>query len=280
MSEQKKDHWSSEAYAASASFVPNLTQKILAWLSPRATDRVLDIGCGDGKFTAKFIDHVGYVLGIDASPAMVDAANKSYRSEKAEFRVVDCRYLEREEDIISAGWDKIISNAALHWILRDESTRTSTVRAIHAALRPGGRFIFEQGGHGNVGEALTAFLAVLSQPRYGFSVARLREISPWYFATEDWMRRTLEEVGFVVEQLEIEYRPTRLTEDDNGKPGSSGLEGWIRLMGAQFLEALKDDAERDAAVAQICEVLDPVVTREDGSRWLGYVRLRGVARKV
>lgn len=94
------------------------------------------------------------------------------------------------------------------------------------------------------------------------------------------MRRTLEEVGFVVEQLEIEYRPTRLTEDDNGKPGSSGLEGWIRLMGAQFLEALKDDADRDATVARICEVLEPVVTREDGSRWLGYVRLRGVARKV
>lgn len=81
-------------------------------------------------------------------------------------------------------------------------------------------------------------------------------------------------VGFQVEKLEIEYRPTKLTTAANG-----GLAGWIRLMGAQFLDVLPAD-KREEAVRQICDVVEPAVTREeDGSQWLGYVRLRGIARK-
>jgi hypothetical protein len=166
-----------------------------------------------------------------------------------------------------------ISNAALHWILRDDDTRLSTLRAIHASLKPGGLFVFEQGGHGNVAEVVSVFLSAMVH--HGFTIEQARATSPWFFPSDVWMRQTLEGLGFQVEKCELEYRPTRLTTDASG-----GLAGWVRLMGAQFLDVFPE-GKREDVVKEVCDVLQTVVTRpEDGSQWLGYVRLRGVARKV
>lgn len=76
-------------------------------MDPNPTDRVLDIGCGDGKFTETFIPAVEYVLGVDSSPSMIESATKDYSGTKAEFKVVDCRYLEKEVSIVNATWDKV-----------------------------------------------------------------------------------------------------------------------------------------------------------------------------
>lgn len=133
--------------------------------------------------------------------------------------------------------------------------------------------MFEMGGHGNVAEVMTALIYTLVQQ--GVPLDKAKEANPWFFPSETWIKDALETVGFQVDKVETEYRPTKLTSAING-----GLAGWIRLMGAQFLELL-DEEKQDEAVKQICEVLEPVVTRvEDGSQWLGYVRLRGVARKI
>ncbi|OXV06921.1 hypothetical protein Egran_05318 [Elaphomyces granulatus] len=263
-----KDHWSSEAYKA---FVPQL-QTVLRYLDPQPTDRVLDIGCGDGRFTDNYLPAVAYVLGIDASPSMIDHARKAYGSPRAEFRIVDCRYLERETSITEGTWDKVVSNAALHWIFRDASTRISTLQAIHSCLKPGGHFVFELGGHGNVGEVVTAFLWALVHN--GVTIESAREAIPWYFPSQNWMKKVLEELGFQVEKLEVEYRPTEITKTSGG-----GLPGWIRLFAAQTLDVVPAE-RREIVVREVCDILDKVITHEeDGSQWLGYVRLRGVARK-
>jgi len=88
------------------------------------------------------------------------------------------------------------------------------------------------------------------------------------------MKDALESIGFVVEKMEVEYRPTKLTTEEGG-----GLAGWINLLGAPMVNALPPE-KRESAVEQVCRVLEPVVTREeDGTQWLGYVRLRGITRK-
>ncbi|KAL4744133.1 S-adenosyl-L-methionine-dependent methyltransferase [Aspergillus similis] len=270
---ERKDHWSSEAYSASAAFVPKLTQTLLQHLDPRPSDRVLDIGCGDGKFTELFLPHVSKVLGVDSSPAMIEAAKNDYGGEKAEFQVLDCRFLEQNSGVADGTWDKVVSNAALHWILRNENTRLSTLKGIHASLKKGGAFVFEMGGHGNIAEIQAAMQYALL--RQGISIEKARETYPWFFPSAPWMSSTLESLGFKVEKMESEYRPTKLTSDANG-----GLEGWVRLMGAAFLDVV-DTEKREELVREVCAVLQTVVTREeDGSQWLGYVRLRGVAIKV
>ncbi|KAL3458445.1 S-adenosyl-L-methionine-dependent methyltransferase [Aspergillus heterothallicus] len=271
--DQQKDYWSSEVYSAAAAFVPKLTQTLIRYLDPQPTDKILDIGCGDGKFTDLFLPHVDKVLGVDASSAMIEAANKDYGSEKAEFRVLDCCHLEQDTTIADGSWDKVVSNAALHWILRNEETRMSTLRGAYASLKPGGTFVFEMGGHGNVSEVNTALMYALT--RHGVPIEKVREVYPWFFPSVPWMTNALESIGFKVIKLETEHRPTLLTSSVNG-----GLAGWVRLMGASFLEVLEPE-KREVAIQEICEVLQSVVTRvEDGSQWLGYVRLRGIAQRI
>jgi 16S rRNA A1518/A1519 N6-dimethyltransferase RsmA/KsgA/DIM1 with predicted DNA glycosylase/AP lyase activity len=87
--------------------VPKLTQKVLQYLDPQPTDRVLDIGCGDAKFTAKYLHSIAEVYGVDASPSFVESASQEYGSSKARFKVVDCRYLERDAQAVSGSWDKV-----------------------------------------------------------------------------------------------------------------------------------------------------------------------------
>lgn len=76
-------------------------------MDPKPTDRVLDVGCGDGKFTENFLPAVEYVLGIDSSTSMIESATKEYGGPKADFKVVDCRYLEKEASVVNGTWDKV-----------------------------------------------------------------------------------------------------------------------------------------------------------------------------
>ncbi|KAJ9500532.1 hypothetical protein H2202_003748 [Exophiala xenobiotica] len=268
----KKDQWTKEAYSAAAAFVPQLTQRLVQYLDPQPADRIIDVGCGDGKFTANFLDDVAYVYGIDASSSFIEAAQNDFGSSKAVFEVVDCRRLEEDPRVMEGGWDKVVSNAALQYILRDPSTRMHTLEACFKSLKPGGTFVFEMGGAGNIAEAAAAMTSALKHS--GLSVQEARDASPWFFPSQTWMETALTKIGFHVEKLEVEYRPTKLEQG----PGGSGLDGWLRLICAGMLDRVLEH-QRDSVVHEVCDVLRDVVTREDGSQWLGFVRLRGVARK-
>ncbi|KAI1618270.1 S-adenosyl-L-methionine-dependent methyltransferase [Exophiala viscosa] len=267
----KEEQWTAKKYAAAASFVPQLTQKLVQYLDPQPTDRILDVGCGDGKFTSNFLTKAACVYGVDASSSFIESARTDYGSKTATFKVVDCRYLEKDAEVMNGTWDKVVSNAALQYILRDPPTRINTLKACFNALKPGGQFVFEMGGAGNVSEAAAAMTSALYHS--GLAIDQARDASPWFFPSQKWMEDTLARIGFHVEKLEVEYRPTKLDEGPGG-----GLEGWIKLICGSMLEAVEEE-KRDGVVWEACEVLKDVITREDGSQWLGFVRLRGVARK-
>ena len=271
---QGKDHWTANAYSASASFVPLLTHEILQWLDPQPNDIILDLGCGDGQLTAKIRSSGARVAGFDASANFIKAAENKYGTDEGlSWNLLDCRYLEGSSAVKEAEYTKVFSNAALHWILRDASTRMSVFQGVHKALRPGGTFVFEMGGAGNVADVHTALLAALVHQ--GVAIEEARETCPWFFPSEILMKQMLEKVGFTVERTKLEYRPTRLTTEKGG-----GLEGWLRLMGAAFLDVLPTMDKREALIREVCDLLQTVLTHEeDGSIWLGYVRLRVVARK-
>lgn len=271
---QGKDHWTTNAYSASASFVPLLTQEIVQWLDPQPNDNILDLGCGDGWLTAKIRSSGCRVAGLDASANLIKAAENTYGiNQGLTWKLVDCRYLESSSAIKEAGYTKVFSNAALHWILRDASTRMSVFRGAYRVLQPGGTFVLEMGGAGNVAEVHTALLAALVHQ--GVAIQDAREACPWFFPSETLMKEMLEKVGFKVEKMKLDYRPTKLTTEKEG-----GLEGWVRLMGANFLDVLPTIEKKEAVVREVCDVLQTVLTHEeDGSMWLGYVRLKVVAKK-
>ncbi|KAK8197377.1 S-adenosyl-L-methionine-dependent methyltransferase [Phyllosticta capitalensis] len=274
----KKDHWSSKAYNTSASFVPKLATTVYSYLDPQPTDSILDIGCGDGPLTAQIAGAVssGRVLGLDASPSMIQTAQKDYAPSKHPnliFQVADCTKLSKEvPEVLDGSFDKVFSNAAYHWILRNPETRKDVFSDAFKALKPGGSLVFEMGGAGNVAEVRSTIIAALAM--HGVLLDEARKADPWFFPSEKWMSAMLEDVGFQVERVELEYRPTRLTDHDEG-----GLEGWVRLFGAQLLETVSE-LTRAEVVRWVVEVLRSSCQREeDGSWWIGYVRLRAVAKK-
>lgn len=261
-----------------------MTTKVLQYLDPKSDEDILDIGCGDGVLTAKIAPLCKSVKGLDSSTSFIETANDKVvpLHMNTEFHEHDCLQLRTSSSLqghvlAASSYEKVFSNAAMHWILRDEATRVSFFSDVFCLLKSGGTFVFEQGGAGNVAEAHAAIISVLHHA-YDVPLKKIREVDPWFFPSEQWMHQTLERAGFVVEKLELEYRPTKLTSET--ADGSGGLHGWIRLMAALFLDVLEDSRQRTEAVNRICDVLQDVVTREeDGSQNLGYVRLRAVARK-
>lgn len=272
-----KDYWSSQKYTAAADFVPKLTSTVLSYLDTQPADRILDIGCGDGRLTSQIAQAAaaGTVLGLDASPSFIATAREKHAGANCRFQLQDATQLSACGGAVDEGWDKVFSNAALHWILRHPATRIGVFENAFTALKAGGKLVFEMGGKGNVAEVHAVFLAALV--RTGLSIEAARAASPWFFPSVPWMEQTLKGVGFEVEKCEFEYRPTKLNPDT--EDGGGGIEGWVRLMGAQFLEAV-EEGKREEVVKEVCDVLETVLTREeDGSKWIGYVRLRAVARK-
>ena len=246
----------------------------MQWLEPQPNDIILDLGCGDGLRSAKICSSCSRLDGFDASPNLIKAAENTYgTSEGLTWNIADCRFLETNKTVKEAEYTKVFSNAALHWILRDPSTRMSVFRGAYRALRPSGTFVFEMGGAGNVADVHAALLAALVHQ--GVGIEKARDASPWYFPSEEVMKEMLEEAGFHVEKIKLDYRPTKLTAEKDG-----GLEGWVRLMGASFFDALPTKFIREAAVREVCGVLQTVLAHhEDGSMGLGYVRLKVLARK-
>jgi trans-aconitate methyltransferase len=267
-----------QAYSKAAGFVPKLTTTVISYLSPKPTDKILDIGCGDGPLTAQIAASIpqGHILGLDASASFIQTAQEKHTSQNCQFKLQDCRRIAQCAEAVDGTWDKVFSNAALHWILREPSTRDAVFKDIHSALKPGGVFVFEMGGKGNVEAVHSTILSVLVANGHALSTAR--EASPWFFPSDTWMTQQLQKSGFEVDKCELEYRPTKCTP--KSADGSGGLEGWIKLMEAEMLNIVEESKRADI-VKQVCDILETVVTREeDGSQYLNYVRLRAVARKV
>lgn len=97
-------------------------------------DKVLDVGCGDGRFYEAIRDrHVDYT-GLDFSGGLLDVARKRYpKLSFLERNVVDFRADER--------FDVIVSVAALHH-LPSPATRLKALENLHSALRDDGTFAF------------------------------------------------------------------------------------------------------------------------------------------
>lgn len=66
--------WSSKTYAENARFVSDLSMPVVEWLTPKAGERILDLGCGDGDLTVKLRDFGCEVIGVDSSPDFINSA--------------------------------------------------------------------------------------------------------------------------------------------------------------------------------------------------------------
>ena len=243
--------WNPELYARAAGFVPALGLPVLELLAPQPGERILDLGCGDGVLTARLASLGCQVVGVDSSPAQIAAA----RARGLDARVVDGQHLP-----FDAEFDAVFSNAALHW-MRDPD---SVIAGVWRALEPGGRFVGEMGGAGNIASILAALDVVL--PRYGVDP---RALNPWYFPDEQAYRKRLEAAGFEVTFVERFARPTPL-------PGELG--DWLETFAGGFLRTFAGDA-RAQLIAELSDFLRPRLMNDEDTWVVDYVRLRFAAIK-
>jgi len=243
--------WNPTVYAEVGAFVPTLGAGVFEWLAPQRGERILDLGCGDGQLTLKIAASGARVTGVDASPAMVASA----RSKGLDARVANAERLPFE-----AEFDAVFSNAALHWV-RDQD---AMLAGVHRALKPGGRFVAEMGGHGNIAAIQVALAAVLARHNL---VGEYTAEQMNYFPTATAYRGRLEGAGFRVQQMELIPRPT---------PFPSGMADWLTTFRRGVLESIPE-SRRDGIIEETVALLKPVLCDEQGN-WVGdYVRLRFIA---
>jgi trans-aconitate methyltransferase len=244
--------WDTQAYEKNGAFVHGLAGGVLEWLAAQPDERILDLGCGDGQLTQRLAATGARVQGVDASAPMVAAA-------RARGVAVD----EARAESLPYGngtFDAVFSNAALHWVRGQDAM----LAEVHRVLRPGGRFVAEMGGHGNVAAILVALTAVLA--RYGHGDLE-NEVN--YYPTPEAYTRRLERAGFRVERIELIPRPTPLAE--------GGMAEWLRTFRRGVLDSLPE-ALRETVVAETTELLAKAL-RDEAGKWVAdYVRLRFVAR--
>ena len=243
------DSWQPARYAANARFVSDYGADLIDLLAPRPGERILDLGCGDGALTAELMKRGAVVVGVDASPAMVEAARK---------RGIDAHLARAEFLPFKSEFDAVFSNAALHWVPEADAV----LAGMRRALRPGGRIAVEQGGDGNVEAVRRALIREL-----GESCSIATDLSHiWYFPKTHAHAARLAAAGFEIREILHFSRPTPV----------SGMEAWLQTLAAPVLEMLPA-RERDAFAGRVSRRLAPELRGRDGQWTVDYARLRYLA---
>ncbi len=127
--------WPASDYAIGSYIQATVAEHYLPRLQLKASDRVLDLGCGDGGFTKKILDRVpqGSVLGVDASENMLQLAQElvkkypNFSVKKGDAATVQ---LPQQFDYVVSFW-------CLQWVV-DIHQAFAT---ISQALKPGGQVL-------------------------------------------------------------------------------------------------------------------------------------------
>lgn len=244
---EKPDHWSADRYETNARFVSELGAGVFDWLAPKSGEKILDLGCGDGALTEKLILAGADVLGTDFSSDMIAAAK---------LRGINAQVMDGHTLGFTDAFDAVFSNAALHWMTRPDNV----IAGVSRALKPGGRFVAEFGGHGNVAAIRTALAAIIER-RYGIANA---PGDIWYFPSCAEHRKRLQRAGFIVDRIELIPRPTPIPSD---------MAGWLETLAAPVLGVVPE-SERASVRDETAALLRPALCDSDGNWTADYIRIR------
>lgn len=204
-------------------------------------ERVLELGCGTGRDAAELLDRWPgcSFVGLDASWAMLEQAAGALAPfrDRVELSRVDLREPFRTD----APVDAAMSVATLHWV----PDHAPAFGSVAAALRPGGRFVAECGGRGNIASLQAAIAAVFDDD------------CGWDFAGVHDTATLLTEAGFG--EVSVRLRPDPLVlAPDRLRPYLATV-----ILG-RHLDG-RPEAERRALVDAVAARLDAPV--------IDYVRL-------
>lgn len=149
--------------------------KLIRELGLKGTERVLDLGCGDGTLTIQIAELLpkGEVVGVDASQGMINTALPKAR-KNVRFLLMDINDLDLVEK-----FDVVLSNAALHWV-KDHKRLLENIRH---TLRPGGYLRFNFAGDGNCFHFFKVIREAMTLNGFAAHFANFEW--PWYMPSVD-----------------------------------------------------------------------------------------------
>jgi len=240
--------WDAQAYRDVSSLQQWLADKSLSSLQFEGDERVLDLGCGDGRISAEIAARLphGSVLGADASQEMIAFAARAFPSAthaNLRFQVVDAAMLPFADE-----FDLVVSFNCLHWV-RDQA---AALRGIRAALRPGGRTHLRFVPHG----ARRSLEHVIEDTRRAPAWARYFASNqpPYVHPTPESYGALAERNGLRVERLDVQQEAWDF----------QSREAFVRFAEATFVEWTRH-IPPDRQAAFIADVLDRYQALGDGS---------------
>ncbi|MCC5665980.1 methyltransferase domain-containing protein [Nostoc sp. CHAB 5784] len=250
------NNWDTSLYEDKHAFVWQYGEDLLQLLNPKLGESILDLGCGTGQLTEKIAQAGAEVMGVDHAPAMIEKARQNY--PHIHFDVADARNFQVDKPL-----DAVFSNAVLHWVKEADSA----IASIHQSLKPGGRFVAEFGGKGNV----QAIATVLESALEAINISA-QALNPWYFPSIGEYATLLEQQGFDVIHAMLFARPTPLADAE------AGMANWIQMFASSFLTGLSSE-QQIQIIRVVEEYLKPTLYQQ--GTWLAdYRRIRIVAIKL
>src|SRR5438445_2315759 len=127
--------WDAAEYSRRSSLQEAMAQEVRALVDVNGSERILDVGCGDGKITAEIASRAskGSVVGVDPSREMLRFAQDHFGPTtlpNLRFLVADARRLPFKNE-----FDLVVSFNALHWIPEQQGALSS----IRCTLVSGGK---------------------------------------------------------------------------------------------------------------------------------------------
>ena len=258
--------WNPDDYHKHSSEQQKWARELIGKLALRGDERVLDIGCGDGKVTAEIAAAVprGSVLGVDVSADMVEFARRSHSKEQhvnLAFDVADASRLP-----FDCEFDVVFSNAALHWIV----DHRPVLAAIARGLKTGGRALLQMGGAGNAAEIIATLEEMLREPRWskhfeGFEF-------PYGFYGPAEYRQWVAEAGLTPVRVD-------LIPKDMQHKGDEGLAAWVRTTWMPYTDRVPESQREQFIAAIVARYLAKRPADAQGTVHLKMVRLEVEAEK-
>jgi len=229
--------WNPEEYHHYSSEQQKWARELISKLRLTGNERVLDIGCGDGKVTAEISQKLphGSILGIDNSLEMVQFAKAHFPSTQypnLTFEWMDARNLQFHRE-----FDVVFSNATLHWV-KDHLT---VLHGIKRSLKPKGRILLQMGGQGNAESMVKTIEKIIQKKKWACYFSQF--VFPWGFYGKDEYAVWLKEVGLKAKRIEL--FPKEMLHK-----GKEALLGWIRTTWFPYLERVPE-AERERFLDEI-----------------------------
>ncbi|HEX2436481.1 MAG TPA: methyltransferase domain-containing protein [Solirubrobacterales bacterium] len=179
--------WDAGSYDRISDMQLESGREFLSTVPLRGDELAVDAGCGTGRVTRLLLERLprGRVIGVDASPSMVERARENLDGA-AEVVLSDLLEFEPPEPV-----DVVFSTATFHWI----PDHDRLFRSIHGWLRPGGRLDAQLGGKGNASNVVDATVRVAAMEPFA---AHLRGAEhPWNFPSPEEASERLVRAGFV-----------------------------------------------------------------------------------